>query len=73
MKYLVDKYNLLYAYKPLSASGQQHLHSFATKIVIVGVVHVQVATMFFSIVRSGTLPPLLPPFLPSSSTHRQRP
>ena len=53
VKYLIDKYNLLYGYRPVYVSGRQYLHKSAMKLVMVGVVFVQFVTLFYSIVREG--------------------
>ena len=53
LKYLVDRYNIYYVYRPESFNGRQFLHRSALKLVIVGAVHLQLSTLFFSIVRLG--------------------
>ncbi|XP_019862108.1 PREDICTED: CSC1-like protein 2, partial [Amphimedon queenslandica] len=55
IKYLIDKYNLLYGYKPVYVSGRQYLHKSAMKLVMVGVVFVQFVTLFYSVVREGSV------------------
>ena len=53
LKFYVDKYNIYYVYRPASFNGRQFLHRSAINFVIVGAVYLQVATLFFSIVRLG--------------------
>ena len=53
LKYYVDKYNIYYAYKPSAFNGRQFLHRSAINFVIVGVVHLQLSMLFFSVVRLG--------------------
>lgn len=53
LKYYVDKYNIYYAYKPSTFNGRQFLHRSAINFVIVGVVHLQLSMLFFSVVRLG--------------------
>ena len=49
----MDKYNLLYAYKPSSSCGHQNLHKTAAHIVLVAALHLQLGTLLFTIVRGG--------------------
>ena len=53
LKYYVDKYNIYYAYKSSAFNGRQFLHRSAINFVIVGVVHLQLSMLFFSVVRLG--------------------
>ena len=53
LRYLTDKYNIFYVYKPAPFNGRQFLHRTAINLVIVGAVHLQLSTLFFSIVRLG--------------------
>ena len=53
LKYYVDKYNIYYAYKSAAFNGRQFLHRSAINFVIVGVVHLQLSMLFFSVVRLG--------------------
>ena len=52
-KYMVDKYNLLYAYQNISASGRQYLHQTAMRFVIMALISLQLATLFFTLVRGA--------------------
>ena len=52
-KYFADKYNLLYAYRPVSSSGHQYLHKSTVRFVLIGSVNLQLATLFYSAVRAG--------------------
>lgn len=56
-KYFADKYNLLYAYRPVSSSGHQYLHKSAVRFVLIGSVNLQLATLFYSAVRADKLNP----------------
>lgn len=53
VKYFTDKYNIYYVYKPAPFNGRQFLHRSAVNFVILGALHLQLATLFFSIVRLG--------------------
>ena len=55
IKYYVDRYNIYYVYKPAPFQGRQFIHRSAVNFVIVGAVHLQLFTLFFSIVRLGTM------------------
>ena len=52
-KYFIDKYNLLYAYQHISASGRQYFHQTALRFVIISLISLQMATLFFTLVRGG--------------------
>ncbi len=53
IKHYVDRYNIYYVYKPAPFQGRQFIHRSAINFVIVGAVHLQLFTLFFSIVRLG--------------------
>ena len=53
LRYFTDKYNIYYVYRPAPFNGRQFLHHSAINFVIVGAVHLQIATLFFSVVRLG--------------------
>lgn len=53
IKYFIDKYNLLYAYRPLPSDSNVYIHKTAIKIGIVGVSLLQLLTLLYSIVRTG--------------------
>ena len=53
MKYYTDKYNIYYVYQPASFNGRQFLHRTAMRLVIIGAIHLQLATLFYSLVRLG--------------------
>ena len=55
LRYLTDKYNIYYIYRPAPFNGRQFLHRSAINFVIVGVVHLQISTLFFSAIRLGEL------------------
>ncbi|XP_064394060.1 calcium permeable stress-gated cation channel 1-like [Halichondria panicea] len=57
IKHYVDRYNIYYVYKPAPFQGRQFIHRSAINFVIVGAVHLQLFTLFFSIVRLGRLDP----------------
>lgn len=53
VKYYVDKYNLLYAYRPSSSCGHQYLHKTASNFILVAALHLQLGTLLFTLVRAG--------------------
>ena len=55
LRYFTDKYNIYYVYRPAPFNGRQFLHRSAINFVIVGAVHLQISTLFFSLVRLGQL------------------
>ena len=55
LRYFTDKYNIYYFYRPSPFNGRQFLHRSAINFVIVGAVHLQILTLFFSVVRLGEL------------------
>jgi hypothetical protein len=57
LRYFTDKYNIYYVYRPAPFNGRQFLHRTAINFVIVGAVHLQISTLFFSVVRLGRLDP----------------
>ena len=53
IKYYTDRYNIYYVYRPAPFQGRQFIHRSAINFVIAGAVHLQLSTLFFSIIRLG--------------------
>lgn len=54
LKYLVDKYNIYYVYRPITMSGEgQQIHADAVKMVRVAVLLLQLIMAAFAFIRGG--------------------
>ena len=53
LSYYTDRYNIYYVYKGAPFNGRQFLHRSAINFVIFGAINLQLAMLFFSVLRLG--------------------
>ncbi len=53
LTYYTDRYNIYYVYKCAPFNGRQFLHRSAINFVLFGALNLQLAMLFFSVIRLG--------------------